>query len=632
MLQNIRDNTQGWIAGVIVSLLILSFALWGIHSYFMGAGSSDVVAKVNGIEISKNQLNVAYERLRRQMQMQLGTSQLPVQAESGLKARSLQTLVNYQVLEQSSLAEGYRITSEQIDNFLQSMPEFQVNGEFSIARFQQALNTLLFSAPDFIEMIKATLLIDQPRLGILFTSFAMPSEISDTMALIGQERDIQYLVIPQNYFNQQSLAVSDEKINAYYAQHQDEFKTPEQVSIEYIELSTKDLANKIKPSEEQLKNFYNENSSLFSPPAEWQLDVLTLPISPNATAEDIKKAQAKMDEILKSAKNGADFAELAKKYTLQRENKLSHWQSLSQIPVDLQKGVAALTKQGDISTPISTEKGFVLVKILGYKTPEAPSYSAVKDKVKEAFGRQKAEEQFADIRDKVANLTYEHPDSLQSASKELGMPIQTTGLFTKDKGGNDLTANNKVREVAFSNDVLNLQNNSDVIPIDSSSVIVLRVKSHVPAATIPLATVRKQIEEKLKTLAIDEKLSALTNDIKISLQSGKSLPSQVSQQYHLNWINVGYIGRHSNKIDQAILQKAFEIPSPQNNKKVNYAAIKVATGYAVVGLIASKPGNTVVSKEQYQAFADQIQSSQGTLEYDLYKDSLRQNAKIVLEN
>src|SRR3990167_10957438 len=151
MLQSIRDHTQGWIAGIIISLLILSFALWGIHSYLGNDGGSSLVAKVNGIEITKNQLAVAYERLQRQLQMQGALSE---QAETNLKERALKMLINIQVLKQASLNADYRITSEQIDSFLQSMPEFQVNGEFSLARFQQALAATLFTASDFVDLIK----------------------------------------------------------------------------------------------------------------------------------------------------------------------------------------------------------------------------------------------------------------------------------------------------------------------------------------------------------------------------------------------------------------------------------------------------------------------------------------------
>ncbi len=536
MLQSIRDTTQGWIAGVIISILILSFALWGIHSYLLGTGDNNVVAKVNGADITRNQLTAVYERLRRQAQLQFGSSQLPERAESGLKNRALQTLINLQVLEQASLADDYHITGGQIDSFLQGMPEFQVKGEFSPARFQQALSASLFSPSEFIELIKTTLLIDQPRLGIIFTSFATPNEINDTVALIGQERNIQYLIIPQNYFNNQPLTISDEKIQAYFTAHQNEFKTPEQVSIEYVLLSVPELASQIHPTEEQLKNFYNENINSFG----------------------------------KTVK--------------------------------------------------------------GQKATQIQSYATVKDQVKAAFARQKAEEEFANLRDKMANISYEHPDSLQATAQELNLPIRTTDLFTKDKAGKDLTANNKVREAAFGNDVLNLQNNSDVIQLDDQSAIVLRMKSHVPANELALSAVKNQIEAKLKTIAIEEKLSNFANEITNKLQTGKVLPNQVSQDYHLQWTNAGFMGRHATKIDQAILDTAFAMPNPRNNETVNYAATKITNGFAIIGLSAVKPGNSNVPKEQYQAFSDQIQTAQGTLEYQLYQNSLVKKSKIVVES
>ena len=166
MLQSIRDRTQGWFAGIIVSILILSFALWGIHSYFTGGASNNVVAKVDGIEISKGQLTATYERLRRQLQTQFNNASpaLSDKIESGLKKQALETLITTQVLKQASLAQEYRISSNQIDNYLEGIPDFRVNGEFSFDRFQKILANTLLSVPEFLELLKTSLLIDQPRL------------------------------------------------------------------------------------------------------------------------------------------------------------------------------------------------------------------------------------------------------------------------------------------------------------------------------------------------------------------------------------------------------------------------------------------------------------------------------------
>src|SRR5262249_44253127 len=157
------------------------------------------------------------------------------------------SLIDIQVLKQSSLKQNYRISINQVDDYLEHMPDFQVNGQFSMDRFQQLLSASLLSAQDFLELIRTSLLIDQPRLGIIFSSLALPGEVLDTYALVGQERDINYTLLSFDTFSKQSVDVSNEKIQTYYNQHSDEFRTHEQVSIEYIQISLRDLINKVQP-------------------------------------------------------------------------------------------------------------------------------------------------------------------------------------------------------------------------------------------------------------------------------------------------------------------------------------------------------------------------------------------------
>ncbi|MCD6038917.1 MAG: ppiD [Gammaproteobacteria bacterium] len=525
----IRDHTHGWIATGIISLLILSFALWGIHSYIMGGSASSVIAKVNGIEISKTQFTTAYERLHRQMQMQ-SHSELSLSAEKKLRERVLQELIYTQVLKQDSLKQGYRISSRQIDDFLESMPQFQVKGQFSQARFQQAMFLTLYSIIDFLELIKTTLLIDQPRLGTIFTSFSLPNEVEEAVALVNQEREIQYATLS---LPNKPMLVSQEEIRAYYQQHAAEYKTPEQVSVEYLELTVADLEKKARPTSQELKNFYNENATSFVLPG----------------------------------KNNP-------------------------------------------------------------KNAEIQPFEKVEEKVKSAFIRQKAEEQFANAKEKLANLTYENPDSLIPAAKELDLPIKTTGPLIKDKASEGIFANNKVREAAFSHEVLNLKNNSDVIQVDPNTFIVMRVKSYVPAALMNFDMVQKQILVKLQQRKSDKALQQRAADILKELQS-TTHSDLVMRQYHLNWVSPGVIGRHSTKIDSAILDAAFSMPRPENKEKASYAIAKIPTGYAVIALKAVKEG-VLNNKDEYRVFAEQIQNSQGLLEYELYKDSVMKQAKIVI--
>lgn len=629
MLQSIRDHTQGWIAGIIISLLILSFALWGIHSYFISGSVHNTVAVVNGVDITKDELAVTYERLRRQLQAQYANTEIPAAVETGLKERSLQAIIHFQILQQSALKLGFQITQKQIDNFLYSMPEFQVNGQFSFSRFKQILATSLLSASEFIDLIKNTLLVDQPRLGIIFTSFALPNEVTTSMGLIKQERSIQYVVIPFQSVDPKTISISDEAILNFYKQHLSEFKTPEQVSIEYIELSMGDVAAQIHPADPTLKNFYNENSNSFTEPARWKLEVFRLPLKESPTEQEIKQAELKMQDIYKKAQEGKDLTLLANENALLREEQaFQNRLSMNQLPALLQQPVSQLKKAGDMTQPVRTTNGFVIVKAVDYKEIKILPFDAVKNKVSELYTRQKAEEQFADLREKLANLAYEHPESLVPAAQALGLTVHSSGLMTKEKGAKDITANNKVREAAFSDDVINLQNNSDVIQSTTESAIVLRVKSHIAASILPLSAVKLHIIDILRTREIDSKTFKFSQAIVDQLNQATD-PGQITQQYRLNWTQLLMIERHSTHMDAAILDAAFSMPRPSGRMK--YAVTKVPNGYAVIGLKAVQEGASN-NLDQYQVFSAQIQNTQGLLEYELYKQSLMKRAKVEIKN
>lgn len=624
MLQSIRDRTQGWIAGIIISILILTFALWGIHSYIASVGTNPNVAKVNGVEITKPQLAAAYERLRRQQQLQYNASL----TEANLKNQALQSLINITILQQASLNEGYRISARQINNFLTGMSEFQVNGQFSATRFQQVLNSSLLSTADFYDLIKTTLLIDQPRLGLIFTSFALPNEVAESSGLVEQERNLFYISIPLQYYAKESFTIPDALIQAYYQKHLNDFKTKEQVSIEYLELSINGLMTKLQPSESELQQYYNENNNLFMESPRWKLESIQVPFNPNATPEAIQQAQNKIKMIYQKAQTGIDFAKLARDYGItNNKDNAQNWVALNQLPKEIQNEIVHSTKVGDITSPIQTKQGFIIYKIKDYAVGTVLSFEKAKTAVKDAYTRQKAEEQFANLRETLANLTYEHPDSLAEAAKELGLTIQETNLFSKD----DTTAvDDKLRAAAFNNEVLNLQNNSDLIQKSSDTVAVIRIKQHVPATVLTLNAVKNQIIQKLTAQEINAKTLALASNIKIELQKNRN-GQQLANQYHLTLTNLGFIGRHSSKVDSSILNTAFAMPIPQSAQQMTYAIAKTPEGYAIIGLKSLKKGS-LTNTDQYRVFAEQIQNTQGLLEYGLYKQSLINNAKVKVYN
>lgn len=625
MLQTIREHTQGWIAGTVITIIILSFALWGIHSYFVGGVNTSIIAEVNGVEITKEQLAVAYERLRREVQIQYGSNHpLTAKIETALKEKALQSLIENEVLKQASTKHGYRISDRQIDNYLQSMPAFQVNGQFSLERFQEILSSTLLSTSEFLDLIKSSLLMDQPKLGIIFTSFALPQETLYTISLVNQERELSYMVIPVQYFLSQPLNITSAQIQSYYEQHKADFMTPEQVAVEYIELSLKDLAAQISPSDTMLKNFYNENVNSYMQAMQWKFASIEIPLGSNLSQNQLKTAQENAEQIATQMQTNTDMEKIAAAYSAQFTD--SGWLLLNQLPVEWQKEMSGLTKPGQVSKPFKSARGLMIVKVLDMKEPKIEPFEAVKEKVKESYIRQHAEEKFSELRDRLADLAYEHPDSLLMVSKTLNLPIKKSELFSKEKAGVGLSQYKKIREVAFTNDVLNLQNNSDVVQVNPETAIVVHIKSHVASTLLPLKSIAKQIEGKLKVATAEMQAAQLAEEIKNKLQAGTD-PQQLITPYHFSWVQAGFMGRYASKIHTAILDLAFRLPNPATVGHKVYGITRLPNGFAVVSLTGVRDG-TVADKKQYSVFAEQVQNSEGLLEYELYKNSVMNNAKI----
>lgn len=609
MLQTIREHTQGWISGTIIGIIIVSFAFWGIHSYFIGGVANTDVATVNGESISKIQYMNMYETLKRQYQEQFGQNNPFAGNDALLRKMALRNVISAEVMKQSAIDQNYHISDAQITQVLQSIPNMPPDMQLSGDQFQRIYDQLLVS---------------QPRAGIVFSSFALPDQVLGTIALLQQQRDFDFMKISSSALKAQLPNIDNAKIEAYYNAHKKDFMTEEQVSIEYIQLNLKDVSATITPSNYELDSYYSQNQDSYKLPMQWKLQSMEIPIANNAKEADVKIAVDKANRAYEALSKGETFAKVAEGNMGTLTDK--DWVQISKVPTEYQKAVASLTASGQVTKPFRTSKGFVIIKAVAVQDAKPQSFADVKDKVKDTLVRQQAEAKLADMRDRLADITYEHPESLQTAAKELNLPIKSSEFFTRDKGNNDLTDQKRVRDVAFSTDVLKAQNNSDVIQLDPETLVVIRLKEHKAAKLEPLADVRSDIETILKNQEIANRTEDLAKSLLTKLQNGDD-PQQVATANNLAWVTEGLTTRFDTKIDAAINETAFKLPEPGKQNKPSYGIARLSDGFAIIRLISVKPGN-VDDKKQYQVFADQIQDSDGRLEYELYSQSAIKDAKI----
>lgn len=249
MLQSIRDRTQGWITSTIIGLLVIIFALWGIHGYLElnTKKENKVIARVAGQSLSQSDFDRIYQRFYQQAErLDAGGFAKNKKLTKQLKQQALEQWKQIQVLTQAALQAKYRISQSLIDSVLLNIPAFQSAGRFSAQNFYNVLKALDYTKFQFLVDLKKTLLINQVQQGIIQSAFVLPEEINQSIKLRNQKRDFAYLIVPYSRFLSKQLPSADSQALVYYQQNKQDFLQAEQVSIEYIELSlTKERNDKI---------------------------------------------------------------------------------------------------------------------------------------------------------------------------------------------------------------------------------------------------------------------------------------------------------------------------------------------------------------------------------------------------
>lgn len=261
MLQKLNERIQGLVAWIIISLVALTFMLFGVDYYMQSRHESTAQVDVNGEPITKNAFELSYRRMRQSRD----ASQMTVASENQLKQQLLQEMIMNTLSVQSARSNGFEVSSTLANAAIVSIPQFQEDGHFSNDRYTQALNNAFFTPESFQEEVRQGMLLNQQRFALIGTSFALPEDVQQFVQLYMQTRDYDYLQIPAAQFLK-NATISEQDINTYYQQHRTEFVAPEQISIEYVRLSIQDIKKTINISDTSVKQYYDENKTTFLKP------------------------------------------------------------------------------------------------------------------------------------------------------------------------------------------------------------------------------------------------------------------------------------------------------------------------------------------------------------------------------
>lgn len=621
MLQKLNERIQGVVAWVVIILIALTFTLFGVDYYMQSHQTTDAKVVVNDIPLTNQAFEANYRRARSQKDL----SSMTATDEKNLQNQVLSQMINNETTVQAAHQFGFNVSIEQANQAIVNIAQFQEDGHFSSERYQQALSGALFTPESFQKEVRQGMLLNQQRFAFMGSSFALPSEIERFVRLYMQTRDYDYLTISAKQL-EKGITVTASQIKEYYSKHQQEFMSPEQVSIDYVTLSMHDIRSKIKISDDDISRYYNENQNNYLTPAQWKVAHILFAIPDNASQEDIDTIKKKSEDAYEQLKkNPKDFSKLLAssddKLSLANKGELP-WITAGNNEYD--KVLATLTTPGQISTPEQTTHGFELFKLIDYKPVTTKSLAQMKATIQEQLITDMAQAQYAQALEQLSDLSYQTPDSISPVADALGIKVQHSPVFSRAGGADVLTKNKQIVNAAFSQDVLGLANNSEPVQLDNDSVVVLRVKDHLLTKKLPLDKVEDQIKIILVKQFSEQQAKKIGAVLLGSNEDKKQLDLVTSHQ--LKWNSVAQSGRDNDKVDSLVNELAFTLSKPQSRD-----GVLLANGdYAVVKLKNINHGTFAkMDKEHKESLMQQIESSYGLMDYDLYVNSLMNQAQIV---
>lgn len=622
MLTAIREKTQGIIAGFIVALIAIPFALWGTYSYFEG-GSDINVAEVGGVEISQQAYRLALEQYR-------GNVDPTVFDNPEFKRSVLDGLVSEALLASSTFDQGYRISDATLGQFIREAPELQRNGQFDPERYQAILRQQGLGQQAFEERLRRTRLSRQIVDGFTESALVSSSQKEVLLRLWVQKREFDYVVVePQKFIA--STQISDEQIEQEYTANAGDYVTPEAVRIEYVRLAASEFAEKYQPTEEELRSTYEQGITRYTAPERRRVSHILFEVPEGAAQETVQQALERAREVEAELRAGADFAVLAKKHsndsgTAKNGGDLGFVEP-GTLPKGLEQAVSTI-ELGSITEPVLTSYGYHIAKLTEYTPVKRKSFDEAKAEIEKNVRDRKGEEEFYKKFEDLSNITYEQSDSLAPAAALLGLEIQQSGWFDRS-GGAGITKQPKVIEAAFHPDALVDSLNSDPIEIGQNEYIVLRVSGHREPATRSLAEVRPQIEQRLRRESARAQAAELGTAILEKLQRGEGL-SELTAKHGLALRQPGPITRlEPQGVDRRIVDAVFGARSPEGDQAVYGETDLGSQGYAVFVLNRVEAGDPKNADEALQQRAETVLRQRlGQEHFASYLARLRKNTEV----
>lgn len=614
MLEIIRERAQGLIVKIILGLITIPFALWGVDSYIRGGDKVDIVAEVNGQNITRQEFSRTLKEQQERMRGAMGERYDPAMLDRPEVRQSvLDGLVQQHLLAMEANRVGINLPDTLLASIIAEIPEFQQDSKFSQARYESMLRAQDMTPAIFEHRLRQNLMIQQLFEG-LSHGVAVPRASEEMVArLAEQQREISLAMLtPEQYMIQ--LKVDPADVKAYYDKHREEFLVPEQARLDYVVLSADESQQQMVVSDEEVKKYYDEHSAQYHEAEQRRASHILI----------AERTQA--EQILKEIKqNPARFEDLAKQHSKDpgsaaQGGDLGFFARGAMVkPFE---DAAFGMKGGEISGLVQSDFGFHIIKLTAIRPGGARSLDEVRGEIGQELKKQKAVKKFAELAETFSNTVYEQPDSLNPVADALKLKIQSSPWISKKGTDMALLKHPKLLQAVFSEDALKLKRNTEAVEVAPNTLVAARVAEYKAASYKPFEELHTELAKRLLRERGNVAAVKQGKDALASLQKGGAVAD-------LKWGATILISRENassmgkDALSQIFRADAGKLPAYTGieNPKGGYTLIKVSK---VVEPDAIDPAKRKSYANQLrQAFAQEYSSA--------YLASLKQKADISIK-
>jgi peptidyl-prolyl cis-trans isomerase D len=628
MLQNIRERAQGVVAAAIILLLCLTFLLWGIESYINEANVVSV-ATVNGDEIQLSQFEKTFQRMRQRAQVEQGAGfNAELWATEDTKRKVLDALVEERLGEQLMDSERMRITDAQIVSFIEHTEAFQEDGKFSATQFKQVAQSLGYTDGGLESQVRKDLLLQQLRAGVALSAFASQDEAIALAQLLDQKRDVGFaLIVPAA---PTTITPTEAEVSAYFSAHLEDFRVPEKVSLEYLELKLDDLKSAVVVQEAALEAFYEAHKQQYTTVEERNAAQVLVQVKKDAPPAEVAAAKVKAEALRALIVAGQPIAQIAKASSddlgSRADGGATGFFARGVMSPEFDDAAFAL-KVGEISPPIKTDFGYHIIQLTAVRPGGAKPFALARADVELAYRTEQAETAFFERAEQFADTVNEHPDSLAAAGEKVQLQPKTATLITREEINERFAS--AVSAAAWEPEVLNEGLASAPIELGPNRIVAVRVTAHEVTKIPELSTVKDDVIERIRVARVRKAVTERGEALLARLKKGEPVGALMTAE-KLEWTQTKGAIRTAPDLNREVARAAFREPLAGPDA-VAYLGVTLSTGaYAVVEVNHLLLANAAsLDLKKIEAIQRDAERSRSIAAWRGFLDELRRSGKIT---